>query len=1354
MAKGREDTGPVINPEFIFETNSLPNVVFTDINKDVDTNIFETKTGALNLAPVKISGQYKIVITEDNSLYFDDYNNKRVLINKSQRFLPQLANFLRTKSTISDYSKLRYGGFSSSEQLSYHAPFYIGKNNLVPNYFIINNVGYGNKLDKNNLTDDTNLGNISYIRKIVNLKESGIHAIFNEILESNNYTYPFYSNFETHKIILYGFDYQKTTRVRKEVSLLNNASNQTYFGSLNNNILNLFNDNDIIFPRFINIEFEFSDKSVSQNLFGNYYGFYSYENVINQNEFEFKKQDNKLGVFAVESMNNNILSQKQTWDNSITKYKNLLFTTNGYDTQNKLPFARLKFNFLFDNDTIKIYDEYNNIYFVYLISQRDMKNTFRETLIEVARNITKDSENQIKCRLDTKLTNTLIFEMNSNITNLYFKKPEQLNQYEFIDLFNTDLNPKYNSSNILESTKLYFKAIGDNDIVINNIFDTQKIETIGGNFLKFGGNPIFFKIDEYFIYNGLLICRVYNDNFSIISLRNDNLLIQIYEEVDTKIFYHNPIPFLNYINDDIIIESNEQFNKVKYLEELDDKFSSPEFQQAFDSFKTFKINDNKQFIHDFESSDFLYNAYPDANKTQVLNMKFGSYGFTSFLTPNLFNFDLDFYENNSNVNYEQEDLDKIRYHWFLIKSECPEYLNEKEYHHSYRRYFTDKPLITSKLIDTGNHCETVFMGVKYTLPRKYSNFLFAVYLDFNTAPDDNVADDDSYDMNGYSFQVNKSERTIYLRINKYLDFIDLLRDGKMSVEPFVDLSFFYSVRQAYNTKSELVMTFKSGGLLIGDDTIPTIFNGEVTKDWKSMIRTPEGDKWLICLKRSTLVNTSPLTDLIPQNGDVIFYVYSKHKSIAYQSMSVKLTGIQYVGNDYVWCEDISVNFFDTKKLLINNYETLAEDEIFKFSSDPEVTSVDNSYISIDNSNIQTSQNDNTFLTVLIGSDNKVFKILNTLKSFSLVENYIEKRRDVKYLPDGTKIIEESIFSFPQFTGDIYEWETNNFDFDNTTYEQKITLFDRNQLWYLIKNVVSVELKFKHNTESQTIKIINELLLSNLYEFSNFNSIVIENSNEYVKLQVVANDFNVVIWNIKNVDNLLSNKLCKLCRYSGPNIPILDELKNISEFQVVKHNPNQLINIFDNNYGNLKIHNDNVLNINKKLGYNKFHINLLKDQSNSNDIVTQQLKFDINSIGLWDEIDGNIISSLFIKKDEIVTLIKNSNTNIYNSLNLFKTNITEEDNITVNQNLIEQFLYNGLFTDKNKSYISKFNYNLDEYIYNTGIEWLLNKFYYLVEIRDTDNRKISFTFDNKDKIVEIDINNYQPNGTYKLIWKRK
>jgi hypothetical protein len=208
----------------------------------------------------------------------------------------------------------------------------------------------------------------------------------------------------------------------------------------------------------------------------------------------------------------------------------------------------------------------------------------------------------------------------------------------------------------------------------------------------------------------------------------------------------------------------------------------------------------------------------------------------------------------SNVVFEQEDLDKIRFHWFLIKSETPDYLNKKEYHLSSLRYFTDKPKLTSRLVDTGTHCETIFLGVKYTLPRKYDNYLFSVYLDFNNIPEDNITDDDTFDISSYNFEVDNTNKTIYLVINKYLDFIDLLRGGKLSNKPFIDLSFLYTVRQSYNTKSNLVTTFKSGGLLISDTTIPVMFNGNVVpnNNW----RIQHNGKWYVCIKRSTIVNTS------------------------------------------------------------------------------------------------------------------------------------------------------------------------------------------------------------------------------------------------------------------------------------------------------------------------------------------------------------------------------------------------------------------------------------------------------------------------------------------------------------------
>ena len=150
----------------------------------------------------------------------------------------------------------------------------------------------------------------------------------------------------------------------------------------------------------------------------------------------------------------------------------------------------------------------------------------------------------------SNLQNVLIFEINSNVKNLVIKSSEQLNQYQFIDIFNTDLNPKFNNS-LEEPTKLYFKEIGDFDIILNDIFETNNISNISGEYLKFNNYEQYYKINEFFIYNGLLVCNLNTNDENILTYRNDNLLIQIYNELETKLFYHNPIPFLNYINEDI-----------------------------------------------------------------------------------------------------------------------------------------------------------------------------------------------------------------------------------------------------------------------------------------------------------------------------------------------------------------------------------------------------------------------------------------------------------------------------------------------------------------------------------------------------------------------------------------------------------------------------------------------------------------------------------------------------------------------------------------------------------------------------------------------------------------------------------
>ncbi|MCK9416444.1 hypothetical protein M0Q97_07285, partial [Candidatus Dojkabacteria bacterium] len=136
------------------------------------TNIFETLSGVLNIAPIKISGQYKIVVDKNKKLWLDDYTGRRVPVDTTIEFLPQVCNFLKTK-TICDSKNLKYGGYQKNNVKSYHIPFYLNTNEF-PKYFILNRIVNEN-LPKENLNYLYKYGKLEYL---VDLEKIGLHDIF------------------------------------------------------------------------------------------------------------------------------------------------------------------------------------------------------------------------------------------------------------------------------------------------------------------------------------------------------------------------------------------------------------------------------------------------------------------------------------------------------------------------------------------------------------------------------------------------------------------------------------------------------------------------------------------------------------------------------------------------------------------------------------------------------------------------------------------------------------------------------------------------------------------------------------------------------------------------------------------------------------------------------------------------------------------------------------------------------------------------------------------------------------------------------------------------------------------------
>lgn len=1340
------------------------------------TNIYATKTGMLNIAPIKISGQYKIVVSKDNQLYLDDYNNKRVLINKSQQFLPQLFNFLKIKSSISDYKKLRYGGFSNNNTLSFHIPMYVGEKILnketlefeevLPKYFVLNKLNPSSNVKE--ITDTTNINNLMYNLKIINLQEIGLINIFKELI--HNMEYPLYSNFYESKITLYGYDYTRDTKTRKEYSLLNYMANQTYLGSLNNYILNLFEENNLIFTRFINVEFEFEHLPDTNRLFENIFGYYSFEHIIEESELESYLKINSsedfthYGIFGIDSMNkvSKKVSQIQYYPNLPKEFLKLQYNTQSIDTINQNEIIRIKIDSIFSGNELVIKNNLDEVYLRYVISKQDIKESFQESLIQICSNIQLLSNYNIECNLSKTLKNTIILRFNDNNFTYHIEQSPNIRWFEFVDLFNTDS---------VSEDVIYSYGITDNDVVINSILETHIFgnDKVDNHYLIFDNkiedtNP---RILDFFVYDGKLVIRTDTD---LTPYRNKNLSVQIYQKTISKLYYFTPIPYLKYNDDKVIFETTHQFETDKYIKQLETvsktiQHKSNTEQKAVE----FAITNFKDSIHiendilpytelteEIKLTGKLHNQYPNVNVNNVLDMKFVSVGNTSYITPNYFNIDKLLYDNNANVIYGKENIDPIKYHWFLIKSEAPEYLTGTE---QSKRYFTDKPKITSRIIDTGLYSETIFLGVKYLLPRKYNNFSFACYLDFNDF--DNTNDNVTFQNlnNIYSFIVNNKEKTLYLKINKLLDFNDLIRMGDEHTPPIFDLSLLYNVKKPYNTTSNFLLSFSEGGLLLCNDTIETRFDTVFTKDWKHF----HDGKYYICLKRNRLSNTDKLTDLIDRSKpDNDFFIYSFHNGIAFQAILVRLKQIYIVNDDYVWCEDIEVQFYSKDKLLLKDIDDDKNTIIYQLTNNEKLYNNNpDKYIFIDDmrdSFVFERSDEYVGNITFLNLNNKKYKIVNTNSDtlYSLKKYYFEinhQNRYNKILNEDESIITHFRF-YPEDEYKLFDNTLSEIEGRKSITQSKVTLFDRNQLWYIVKNLISTQLRFKHNTEKQIQNSLNELLLARLQEYSDFTSIkVIDTDNptyeEYIKISVIGNDENVVIWNIDN-----EYELTKIYRYSSVLLPYMYETKSLSDFQIFDKDiltNKKIINIYDKNYGNLLLNNVGLTNISTSFFNieNKYLDSISNIEKKIVESVTgnKYSLFDINSIGLWNEVNGNVISSLFNIKSDIIINVKDTNQKEFEIPELFLTK--KYSNVIISENILTKLLLNDLVSN-NEEYISSLNKNTEEYIILEGVKWLLNRYYTVSEITDMNDIVQEFNISG----YKLNINNSNQTNSFKIKLSRK
>ena len=1217
-------------------------------SNQISTNIFESNTGVLNIAPVKISGKYKIVVGSDNTLYLDDYTNRRVKIDKSQTFLPQVANFLSIKTNIVDIDKLKYGAFSESTTKSYHAPIYISSENLsLPKYFIISRV------INDTITDSTSLQKFGDILKLIDLDQIGITAIFNEILELSNdrYEYPISLNWDDAKLDLFGYSLDTNSAVRKSISLLNSQANQPYLDVFDNMILNTFTKENIIFPKFINIEFEF-DYVNNIKHFNNFFGHYSIGKNIDKTVF-----NPDFFTVTIQQYNNYIKYKQEKYLDQIdlSDYINILTTVSIVKLNEQDAQVRFFVNRISAEDEITIIHPDGEIYFQFIVSPDDIKSTLRETLKSICIRATDQSD-----RFLLFTENNGIITIKSNIED------EFIEEYKLVIARNFKL---------LDNNQDRFRAITVNDIRLGTESNIETLQT----FNKLQIDNIFFNIVEIFFFEGKAILRLNAtannvvDNFAEVYVINKTKLIQLL-----------PIPYFS-VNSDL--KAIVQYDIDGYITQLKESFGNgtgpltPIFNAAVEEFSKQRSSfDLLPYVIENDKGELdvtnIVTYDKKSNEKGILNMMFNSPGETNYITPNILNIDKPFFEKNGNLSIDLGDSDPLRYHWFLIKGVTPNYtkgtINEL-------RYFTDKPKLTSKLILNGDlyygqtFVETIFLGVKYQLPQKYENYQFAVYLNYS---------DTKYANLKYIFDIDNEAKTIYLGINKYLDFIDLIRGGDIKNTPIIDLSFLYNIRQSFNTQSETISGFKTGGILLADTTIETFYQNTITKDWKIQ----DGLNWYICLKRSPDIITENFDDLFPDSGDVNFFVYSsivyKGETYDYVSMIYTIKGIKFIKADFLWCENLEIKFFESKDMFIQKFKQEGADEIYEISKTNIVSSVPASN--------EMYGDDNIISTILVNGSQQVFRLINHDKIFSIKRDYFEVTRKVIYDSDSAipKQIINSKFYFPEFIQPTWTYDdlVNYFaidSFDNQTNSTIISLFDRNQIWRLIKDIMLVDVKFKFATEKQIRNLINELLVSQLREYSNLKSIPINLSDEFIKLTVVDTDVNLVIWKNEN-----TNKVFKINRYRGPYLPYLRQLTNELEFQadILNNFQNSIYNIYDKDFGGLGV----------------------------------------SATGIWNEVQGNIVSSLFCMDNNLVVSVDYGE--VFDIRELIKTFINI-DNATI--------------TNRNVNYISNIDNNIDSYIVNAYVDWMLLNVYTLSFVKNELNQTLKYTKNTKNNYLL----NFAPIDTY-------
>lgn len=1056
------------------------------------TNIYEQLMGAINIAPIKLSGKYKVVCSIDNKLYLDDYSGRRVPLDSDNSFLSQVSNFLKVNTSITNTDKLRYGANQESKVMSYHIPLYFGPDQTTPDFYVLNRVPgtFDNKPET------------FRIHQLIDLRLVGIKKIFDEINNTKWFDYPLYLNLESDNVKLFGYDTTKDNVGSAILPLAYSRANQNYLDVFNNKLLNSFGDNNLIYPRFINFEFEFAYTNNTNHLH-NFYGYFSISKPVTTPTIS-----NAVTIKAKQynDISKSIYTQCLTNDVSLTTYTDIDYTATVRAIEVKMPIYKIRVTRYEIHDTIACYGLNGEVMFSYSITEDDVADDFGKSLLAICSKCTQLSGRE--------------FIFNCTVGNGYAIITITWNNLSTYDVTCGVSIPVYYQpfERFTDSHNMYlFRDITDTDVwltgdrYVQSIIGSVEIEgTMHG-------------IVEKFIYDGKTILRL--DSVASIDIDKPNTIMTMYTTKTEQLLELHPIAFLSHTNK---LTTYEHFNQLSYVNELIDVFIDGDEMQdpnspsyiAYEAIQAFNKRNNivrNEYVTTDANGDLQpTNVIPASvnNGTNILDMSFVSTGTTAHISPNILNIDLSFFNNSGCLNYNLLLNDDLRFSWFLIHSECPKYLVGDVRR---LRYFTDKPELLSNIVNVnGVQAETVFLGVKYVFELQYAGYSFAVYLEPNDA---------SYTDITYRFSVDLSTKTLYLVVYKYLDFVDLLRGGNGINAPFIDLSFFHNTTKALNTATESLDKLSRGGMFFAPDfeIKDYLFGVGLVYDWKHY-DTVSGEWYILVTRETVLVNNSidSFLDLFTPGTDGEVYVYGsivhEGEEKIYKAITIRYVGIKFVESGYFWCKDIEFSFFDESEIYIRTISGNGTVSVNKIDFDLAVVSI------VPESDTIFGDYINNVLLKIDGKTDE-YRLFNRNK-ISLKQSYFEITHRLIQADNGQQTYDKTVFRFP---GAYPLLDDNDliYSFDNrgninwAIDEYKVTLFDRNQIWYFLHDITRRAIRFKDLVESQVRKILNEMIITKLVDYSNFRDIPVSGAiDEYIKLSIVPPDNSTVIWPIRQAASVV------------------------------------------------------------------------------------------------------------------------------------------------------------------------------------------------------------------------------------------